>query len=130
MMNFSDVRSILESLSDLAKKTATLDLQEKIVNLREYIISLKDENISLKEKNQELKLQLEARQDLNLKDGLLWKKNDSVPFCHKCFEDQRKQIHLQRWGDGWKCLKCDNYFDPSDQSGRARIFPSEPIDYI
>ena len=45
MMNFNEVKSILESITELVKKAATLDLQEKIISLREYIISLKDENI-------------------------------------------------------------------------------------
>lgn len=130
MISFSDVKSILESVSELAKKAATLDLQEKIVNLREYIISLKGENISLKEKNQEMKSWLEAIQDFDLRDGMFWKKNDLVPFCQKCLEGQRKQIHLQRWGDGWKCFECDSHFDPLGEAGRAQVFGPPPIDYI
>lgn len=121
-MNFSEVKSILESLTNLVKKVATLDLQEKIVDLREYIISLKDENISLKEENQNMKLQLEAEQTFVLKKGLCWKNGDDVPFCQKCLEGSRKRIHLQRWVDGWKCFECDRCYEPEHEAGRAHVF--------
>ena len=121
MMNFGEVKSILESLTDLVKKTATLDLQEKIVNLREYIISLKDENISLKEENQLLKQQMKLEDDFVLKGGLCWKEGDPVPFCQKCLEASRKTIHLQRWSSGWKCFECDKYYAPENEAGRAHI---------
>ena len=121
-MNFNEVKSILESLTDLVKKVATLDLQEKIVSLREYIISLKDENISLKEENQALKQQMKLEDDFVLKGGLCWKEKDSVPFCQKCLEASRKPIHLQRWSSGWKCFECDKYYAPEHEAGRAQIF--------
>ena len=122
MMNFTEVRSILESLTELVKKAATLDLQEKIVSLREYIIALKDENITLKEENQTLKLQLEASQEFVLKEGLYWKDGDTVPFCQKCLDGSRKRIRLQVWSDGWKCFECDNYYAPPSRAGRAQVF--------
>jgi|SRR3989344_1537725 len=122
MISFSEVKLILESLTDLVKKAATLDLQEKIVSLREYIISLKDEDISLKEENQILKLQLEASQDFILKNGLYWKDGDNVPFCQKCLDGSRKRIRLQTWADGWKCFECANYYPPAHQAGRAQVF--------
>ncbi len=113
-MNFSEVKSILESITELVKKSATLDLQEKIINLREFIISTKDENITLKEENQSLKLELLTQHDFTLKNGLYWKKDDDVPFCQKCLDGSKKRIHLQRWNSdgGWKCFECDKYYDP------------------
>ena len=122
MTSFTEIRSILESLTDLVKKGATLDLQEKIVDLREYIISLKDENISLKEENLTLKMQIEAVQEFKLKEGLCWKDGDDVPFCQKCLDGSRKRIHLQVWSDGWKCFECDKYYAPANKAGRVQIF--------
>lgn len=121
-MNFTEVKSILESITDLVKKGATLDLQEKIVGLREYIISIKDDNISLREENQGLKLQLEAEQNLDLREGLFWREDDKVPFCQKCLEGSRKRIHLQVWADGWKCFECGKYYAPQHKAGRAQVF--------
>lgn len=115
-MNFSEVKSILESVTALVKKAATLDLQEKIVSLREYIISLKDENISLKEDNQGLKLQLEADQSFVLRNGLYWNEGDNVPFCQKCLDGQRKRVHLQHRGVGWICFECKSYYAPTEQA--------------
>lgn len=121
-MNFTEAKSILESLSKLVKKAATLDLQEKIISLREYIISIKDENISLKEENQAIKLQLEAKQDFVLKNGLYWKEGDNVPFCQKCLESSRKPIHLQHWADGWRCFECEKYYDMKNRPGVTRVY--------
>lgn len=122
MIGYSEAKSILESVSELVKKAATIDLQEKIMELREYIVSLKDENITIKEENQTLKLQLEAQQNFTLKEGLYWKEDDEVPYCQKCLDGSKKRIHLQIWGDGWKCLECNNYFDLPNHAGRARVF--------
>jgi regulator of replication initiation timing len=124
-MNFTEVKSILESVSQLVKKAATLDLQEKIVELREYIISLKDENISLKEENHILKLRLENEQQFSLKKGLYWKEDDEIPFCQKCLDGSRKRIHLQAWADGWKCFECDKYYAPEGKAGREQVFRPE-----
>ena len=113
-MNFSEVKSILEAVTDLVKKSATLDLQEKIVGLREYIIELKDNNIALKEENQGLKIQLSAEQDFELEDGKYWKEGDPVPFCQKCLDGSKKRIRLQKWNTrgGWKCFECQSYYEP------------------
>ncbi|MEZ4103834.1 MAG: hypothetical protein R3B60_00950 [Candidatus Paceibacterota bacterium] len=113
-LNFSEAKSILESITELVKKSATLDLQEKIVSLREFIVSIKDENIALKEENQALKLELATKHDFVLKNGLYWKKGDNVPFCQKCLDGSKKHIHLQRWNSrgGWKCFECEKYYDP------------------
>lgn len=111
-MNFTDVKIILESLTELVKKSATLDLQEKIVALREYIVSLKDENISLREENQNFKQQLKLENEYTLREGLMWKEGDTVPFCQKCLEGDKKPIHLQRFGsDGRRrCLECNSVY--------------------
>ncbi len=122
MVSFSEAKSILDSVTELVKKAATIDLQEKIMELREYIVSLKDENIAIKEENQILKLQLDAEQSFTLKEGLYWKEGDSVPYCQKCLDGSKKRIHLQIWSDGWKCLECDNYFSPPSHAGRAQVF--------
>ena len=121
-MNFNEVKSILESITQLVKKAATLDLQEKIVSLREYIIAIKDENISLKEENQALKLELKKEHDFSLKNGLYWKTGDGVPFCQKCLDGSDKRVHLQIHADGWKCFECKSYFAPPHQAGRAQVF--------
>jgi hypothetical protein len=121
-MNFTEVKSILESITALVKKAATLDLQEKIVDLREYIISLKDDNISLKEENQILKLELETEKIFTLKNGLYWKEGDNVPYCQKCLDGSKKRVHLQIWSSGWKCFECDKYFAPANEAGRVQIF--------
>ena len=90
MLNFSEAKSILESITEFVKKSATLDLQEKIVNLREFIVSIKDESIALKEENQALKSELATEQDFILRDGKYWKGGDLVPFCQKCLDPRFK----------------------------------------
>jgi len=121
MLNFSEAKSILESITDIVKKSATLDLQEKIVSLREFIISIKDENIALKEENQSLKMHLAAEQEFVLRDGMYWKEGDGVPFCQKCLDVYKKRVHLQRWsGNRQKCLECNNVY--MHRAGTAQTF--------
>jgi hypothetical protein len=123
-MNFNEAKSALETITEVIKKSATLDLQEKIISLREYIISLKDENISLKEENQDFKLRLGAEQDFDLQNGLYWKAGDDVPFCQKCLDGSQKRIHLQAWSNinEWKCFECNNHYSPPGQAGKAKIY--------
>lgn len=112
MVNFSEAKSILEAVTELVKKSATLDLQEKIVSLREFVVSLKDENITLKEENQILKQTLSLSENFVLKNGIYWKEDDDVPFCQKCLDGSKKQIHLQkRHAGAWKCFECGSYYD-------------------
>ena len=122
MIGYSEAKSILESVSELVKKAATIDLQEKIMELREYIVSLKDENISIKEENQRLKLELDAEQTFSLREGLYWKEGDEIPFCQKCLDGSKQRVHLQIWGDGWKCFECKSVYQPPSQAGRVQIF--------
>jgi hypothetical protein len=111
MVSFSEAKSIIESVAELIKKSATIDLQEKIMSLREFIVSIKDENIALKEENQALKLEISTEKEFHLKNGLYWKEDDEVPFCQKCLDGSKKRIHLQkRDSGGWKCFECTNYY--------------------
>ena len=128
-MNFSEAKSILESIAKLVKATATLDLQEKIVSLREFIIEIKDENIALKEENQSLKLQLSAEQDFTLKNGLYWKDGDEVPFCQKCLDDSKKPVRLQPWGDDWRCFVCKSFYEPTANAKARETVRQNREDY-
>jgi ubiquitin len=121
-MNFTEVKSILETITHVVKASATLDLHEKIVNLREFIIEIKDENIALKEENQSLKHQLSVGQNFALKNGLYWKEEDAVPFCPTCLDASKKPIHLQPWADDWKCFVCRNYYAPRGRAGDVHVY--------
>ena len=122
-MNFSEVKSVLETVAELVKKSATLDLQEKIVALREFVISPKEENISLREDNQALRLELATGLDFALKDGVYWKEGDLVPFCQRCLDGSKKTVHLQAWGsEGRKCFECESYYEAFEQAGVVKVY--------
>lgn len=50
-----DIIETMKTITDLAKKGMTIELQEKIIELREEVVSLKEENVQLRSDNLELK---------------------------------------------------------------------------
>ena len=121
MINFTEAKAIFDTVIKVIKISATHDLQEKIMDLREFIFSLRSENIVLKEENQALKLQISAKQDFELRNGLYWRNDDQVPFCQKCLDGSQKSIHLQHSVDGWKCFECKSYYDPTGRNSTVYL---------
>jgi regulator of replication initiation timing len=54
-----NIMETMKSITDLAKKGMTVELQEKVVELKEEVINLKDENVQLRSDNLELKSQID-----------------------------------------------------------------------
>ena len=77
-----NIMETMKSITDLAKKGMTVELQEKIMELREAVIALKEENLRLRSDNMELKQQV-----VELSKGELcpkcrrssWNLVDSIP---------------------------------------------------
>lgn len=67
-----EILDTIKTITELAKKGLTVELQEKIVELREEVMALKEENIRLRDEN------LNLKQDL---DG--YTKGNICPRCKK-----------------------------------------------
>lgn len=91
----------MKTITELAQKGMTIELQEKIVKLREEVVGLKEENIRLREENVALKQEIER-----------YTKGDICPKCGKAawkLESSKPHPRLGRLGvieRTYKCSEC------------------------
>jgi len=116
-------------IMDQFKDVVTLAQTVNNMPLLKEIMSLESEVLVLQEENRELKQSIrQLQQEADLKAKLVWeapfywtKDGDHLdgPFCQKCWDSEKKPIHLTNEGrDVWKCHECKSrYPGPS----RTRI---------
>ena len=117
--------SVMDSVKlayELAKKSATIELQEAIMNLREEVVVLQEKNIELTEQNRELKNQQLVTDEMVFENGMYWKETSQGrkgPFCPQCFDANARQIRLQLTDKNmsdqhfryYSCRTCHNHYD-------------------
>lgn len=111
----------------LVNKGANADLYEKLGKFIELANDLQARVEELKETNRAL------TEKLRLKDGLyrirdvLFMQGDPYPLCTKCYEVEKKLIHLRLPGDRSygvpRCPHCNVYYQGADL--RERLEGSE-----
>lgn len=109
-------KDILEKIKDLSgfvRKFNDIDLNKKILSLEQEIINIARENRRL---NEQLELnrtasRLSATMKYDQGKQTYFNEGDIVPFCPKCWENEKKQIHLtlQKWNKGTRfdCKVCN-----------------------
>lgn len=96
-----NIMETMKTITELAKKGMTVELQEKIVELREEVIGLKEENIQLKEENLALKQEIEG-----------YTQGEQCPKCRKASWELVDSIPHPVMGDvgiierTYKCSEC------------------------
>ena len=83
-----------KAIFELAKKGATIDLQQKLMELREEALELQEENLNLKRENLKLKEKIELQEKLKFKRKVYFRDGDEIPFCPYCYEKSKLPIHL------------------------------------
>ena len=91
MGQLPDYKDIVE----LFKQGLTLEAQEKIMELRVGALPLQEENLALREQVKALEDTLAVSQNMTFRESVYWQEGDANPFCPRCWEDERKAIHLQ-----------------------------------
>lgn len=110
-----------KDIVELMKKGSTLEAQEKIMELREAVIELQDENSELKNHIKEMESQLKFNSSLRFESPFYYSENDEVPYCPKCWEADKKAVHLppaQKVGAGprYDCVECKStYIHPRNR---------------
>jgi hypothetical protein len=106
----------------LIKKGSTLEAQEKIMELREAVLELQEENTEQRRRIEALEQQLAFHKALRFDSPFYYAEGDSVPFCPRCWEADKKAVHLPppqelMSGTRYDCIECDKmYIHP--RSGR------------
>ena len=103
-----------KEITDLIKKGATIEAQEKIMELREAALALEEENIELKNKVKELEDKLNTKANVVWESPYYWSVNGDEkdgPYCQNCYDGDGKLIRLQQPGrEGyWECHTCGKH---------------------
>jgi len=63
---------------------------------------------NLKEEKDNSKIQPELKTNLDFRNGACWAKGDDEPFCSKCWEVDKKTVHMHAMGNpAWyECPNC------------------------
>ena len=106
--------SIISDVKDLAgliKQIGDIELYQKILDLQSSIFELSDENMGLKEKIKSLEELQSISEKMTFRDQLYYMNGDSEPFCPRCWDSEKKSIHLHRNSKGsYRCKNCDNNY--------------------
>jgi hypothetical protein len=105
-----------KDVTDLVKKGATIEAQEKILALREAALMLQEENLKLKDRIKDLEDELSVKENLVFEEKCYWLFKDGEqkdgPFCQICKDKDNKLIRMQvrQQGNFWKCYVCKTAF--------------------
>lgn len=100
---------------DLIKKGSTLEAQEKIMELREAVVALEEDNSNLRRQVRELEEKLSFQESLRFESPFYYAQDDSVPYCPRCWEVDRKAVHLPppsqvMAGTRYDCVECKTMY--------------------
>lgn len=107
---------------DLAKKGATLELQEQLVKMREEALQLQEDNLALRTKVKELEDAQAIRENLTFDSSVYWKTlpdgDNEGPYCQRCYDVDGLLVRLQsssyKGRNGvrqtWDCRACSKSF--------------------
>lgn len=106
-----------EELTAVEMRNTLIDLLDDLVEVKSEFVTLKAVLLSKEEEIQELKEKLQGKESLKF-DGLLyWKEGDKIPFCTKCYEKDKEELHLRYVGTGkyktyptWNCRVCQSVY--------------------
>jgi ribosomal protein L37AE/L43A len=109
-------------ITELFKKGATFEAQQKILELQMAALEIDRENIALKEKVSKLEDALKVHGKISWEQPSYWIIEGEIkngPFCQCCYDNSESLIRLQGNGEGWwECKSCKNtYTDKGYTSG-------------
>jgi ribosomal protein L37AE/L43A len=112
-------------ITELVKKGATLEAQQKILELQTDALKVAQENISLKEKVSKLEDALKVHGKISYEQPSYWIVEGEIksgPFCQCCYDNSKSLIRLQGNGEGWwECKSCKNTYTDKDYTSGAVI---------
>ena len=118
--------SIVDTLKDvvtLVQKTDNIELVKHILSLQTQALEMQEENRTLHERTQELERALDFAKSLRFDAPFYFASDDKVPYCARCWEANRRAIHLKSdWnGRRWECYECGKIYllDETARPGSA-----------
>jgi len=103
--------SIIENvkeIADLVKKLDDVDLYRRILTLEQEVFELNEENRSLKERISNLENIKDITSKMTFKSPFWYMEDDEIPHCPRCWESDKRTIHLVEIPDhGFECPQCN-----------------------
>ncbi len=113
-----------KTVYDLAKKGATVELQEQLMKMREEALELQEENLDLRQKSSDFEKAQELNANLQFDGTVYWRtdlnQDQDGPFCQRCYDTETILVRLQdgTFFDGdrnvklWDCKACKATYQP------------------
>lgn len=106
----ADPIGTIKNIAEIVKKYNDLELMKQIIDLQQEVFDLQRENLDLRK-------QAEDRVHMRLsgEHGYIYRDGDETPHCPKCWEKDRKAIHLPASEDfgsyhGRICRVCGYHY--------------------
>lgn len=105
----------LKEIAHLVKKFNDAEINQKIDAFEREIVELTLQIGSLEEENEELKKTLSLIQKMRFKKPFYYQEDNPVPFCPRCWEKEKKPVHLYgpvkvTAGLRYGCPQCKEFF--------------------
>jgi len=89
--------SVIDNAKDIAsliKKIGDIELYRKIIDLEGEIVEIAGRNHELQKEIEELREKLSFQGKMVFRKPFYYSEGDESPFCPRCWESERKAIHL------------------------------------
>jgi hypothetical protein len=102
-------------LFQLAKKSLTVEEQQKFMIVWEELLKAKERIHELENEVKDLEEKLRIKGNIQYEAPVCWLKKEETkekdgPFCQQCWEANGVLIHLQENDQGFLCTNCKNFF--------------------
>jgi hypothetical protein len=100
-------------------------LYQKFMGLYGNIMETLTENKELRDQVADLTAKLELVKKMDFRAPFYYQDGDEVPFCQRCFEHDRKGIHLVLMPDqvSYNCRVCNSIYTPRSPLRSQRRTP-------
>jgi hypothetical protein len=114
----------VKEMADIIQKLGNLDLSKRIIELEREIFELTHENWELKKDKAELEQKLQFSKTMTFKEPFWYSEGDAVPACPRCWENDKKFIHLtDAHGNReyFNCPQCKQGFKAKRRTSTATL---------
>ena len=115
----------IREVADHIRKSGDIDLWRKIINTEEKVVELTRQLRAAESRAEELEDALKFKKKLNFKAPFYYADGDVIPFCPKCWEADKKAIHMlhiftNEESTRHDCAECGKMI-LVDRGGRSRF---------
>ena len=107
------IRGMDKAFNQAELKGKIVDLMDALVEAKSQVVSIQEEIAEKDRTIRELGEQLSLKEKMKYEKPYYWVFKDNKkegPFCPKCWDSEKKQIHVILHTGGSRCPNCQNYY--------------------